>query len=446
MLSSLLQLSVTLGTDSSSSGSGNDSSSGSSSGPFLPPADGGESYFGISRHVWAWAIGTGFSLTALLLSLVLIHQTHLHNRYPTLRRCVLLVLWMIPVYAVFAWLGLVLKDQSAYWDVLRQCYESVAIYAFFQFLTAYLGGPQHMAAVLESKGDRMPHLFPLCFLPQWRMHQEFYKYSRLLVVQYIPVQFICAILIFITSLTGLYHDGLFSFTDAYIYLSFTINCSQVLALYGLVELYHALRKDLVATRPFLKFLCIKGVVFFTFWQSVFLGGLVATNVITPTITYTTSQETYGIDDFVICIEMLGFVVLHWFAYPPREFSVYAPPPNSLSVSRPQGASTCVEADGMDAITYALSEQTVKQTPIDVMELQKAKTGLGGVQLQRVITAALFFTAGEEDSTAAAGGSEVRDARVSSADEADGCCHSGDDAVAASAPSATAACGGGARPV
>ena len=144
----------------------------------------GSTYFGVARHVWAWGIGTGFALAALIISLVLVERTVRHNPHPIIRRWVLLVLLMVPVYAVFAWLGLVLKNQSAYWDLVRQCYESVAIYAFFEFLTSYLGGRQHMAGVLDRKAPQK-HLFPFCWLPVWSMHRRFYLNTRFCVVQYV---------------------------------------------------------------------------------------------------------------------------------------------------------------------------------------------------------------------------------------------------------------------
>ena len=74
-----------------------------------------DSYYGIDRHIWAWGIGTAFALGALLISTALIIETWRHNRYPPLRRNLILVLLMVPVYSVFAWLGLILKNQSQYW-------------------------------------------------------------------------------------------------------------------------------------------------------------------------------------------------------------------------------------------------------------------------------------------------------------------------------------------
>ena len=50
------------------------------------------------------------------------------------------------------------------------------------------------------------------------------------------------------------------------YVSLIQNLSIFIAFTGLLKFYHAVDKDLEWCRPFAKFLCIKGVVFMTFWQ------------------------------------------------------------------------------------------------------------------------------------------------------------------------------------
>ena len=353
----------------------------------------GAVYFGISRHVWAWGIGTAFALAALIISAILLIQTWLHNSVPLIRRWVMLVLLMVPVYAVFAWLGLVLKNQSPYWDLVYDCYESVAMsaqctllpysvshtashdcsitltcpvvlvvlpvccrWAFFEFLTSYLGGRQHTAGILQQKPD-MKHLFPFCWLPSWSMHRTFYTYNRILVLQYIPVQIITSIMIFVTSLTGNYHDGHWAVNDFYPWLALVVNVSQIFALYALIEFYQALKPELKPMKPLYKFLCIKGVVFFTFWQFEVLSGLVYAGVIGPTVTYTTSQEEYGLNDFIVCIEMFFFALAHWYAFPPREFDdSFTMPVQSMALSREEGQKTELASDQMDERTYQLREK------------------------------------------------------------------------------------------
>ena len=260
-----------------------------------------------------------------------------------------------------------------YRDLLRGVYEAVAIWAFYEFLVIYLGGRQHMSAILETK-PRGKHVMPLCCLPGWNTHINFYRYTRFCVIQYIPTQVIVSIVIFVCSLTGDYHDGHFAADDAYIYTAFVVNCSQIIALYGLIEFYQQLKDDLKPTRPFYKFLCIKLVVFFTFWQSVFLSMLVAVDVITPTVTYTTNQESYGIDDFVVCIEMFFFAIAHWMAFPPREFERYSPPASVQAVTQEQGARTGIDMDWMDIQMYTNSDAVRAK---GVLEVGGGKTAAEG---------------------------------------------------------------------
>ena len=50
------------------------------------------------------------------------------------------------------------------------------------------------------------------------------------------------------------------------YVTLIQNLSIFVAFTGLLKFYHAVDRDLEWCRPFAKFLCIKGVVFMTFWQ------------------------------------------------------------------------------------------------------------------------------------------------------------------------------------
>lgn len=78
------------------------------------------------------------------------------------------ILWMVPIYAVNAWIGLEFPEQSIYVDSLRECYEAYVIYNFMKYLLNYLNEDQDLEATLEDK-PQVYHIFPLCCLTPWPM-------------------------------------------------------------------------------------------------------------------------------------------------------------------------------------------------------------------------------------------------------------------------------------
>ena len=69
--------------------------------------------------------------------------------------------------------------------------------------------------------------------------------------------------------------------------------------------------DLAATKPILKFVCVKGVVFFTFVQQIAIG----------MYNYWASApfSTNAMNSSVMCVEMLIFAVSHAFAFPASQY-------------------------------------------------------------------------------------------------------------------------------
>lgn len=65
----------------------------------------------------------------------------------------------------------------------------------------------------------------------------------------------------------LYQEGSYSYKAGYLYLSIINNVSVWLSLYCLILFYVATEERLKPFDPFYKFLTVKAVLFFSFYQS-----------------------------------------------------------------------------------------------------------------------------------------------------------------------------------
>lgn len=74
-----------------------------------------------------------------------------YNSNPDLKRYVIRILMLVPIYSLESWFGLRFNDASLYLDVLREVYEALVIYSFYQFLVFYLGGEDYLGVVLTRK-------------------------------------------------------------------------------------------------------------------------------------------------------------------------------------------------------------------------------------------------------------------------------------------------------
>lgn len=88
-------------------------------------------------------------------------------------------------------------------------------------------------------------------------------------------------------------------------------------MYCLVLFYRALREELSPIKPVGKFLCVKMVVFVSFWQAVFIALLVKAGIISEEHTWdwkSVEAVATGLQDFVICVEMFLAAIAHHFSF------------------------------------------------------------------------------------------------------------------------------------
>lgn len=224
---------------------------------------------------------------------------------------------MVPIYSLDSWIALKYPNIAIYVDTCRECYEAYVIYNFMVFLSSYLTNRYpNLVLIIEAK-DQQKHLPPLCCCPPWAMGEVLLFRCKLGVLQYTVVRPFTTIIALICELVGVYDEGNFSFKNAWTYLVFFNNLSQLFAMYCLVLFYKVLRDELNPIRPVGKFLCVKMVVFVSFWQAVLIAILVKVGVISEKHTWewqSVEAVATGLQDFIICVEMFFAAIAHHYSF------------------------------------------------------------------------------------------------------------------------------------
>lgn len=276
----------------------------------------------------AFYSAAGFVVITLVFSFREI-LSHLYNWYaPEVQKFVVRILFMVPLYSVQSWLSLRFHGPArVYIDTVRDLYEAYVIQSFVYYLIELLGGEDRMAALLSRKdshyGDHGKFLRAIFRMERWRMGRDFLLKVKHGVLQYVVVKTLLTLITtFVFLPSGIYGEGKFSWGSAYIYTTFILNVSVMYAMYCLVVLFHAVQSDLrspINWHPLGKFLCVKGVVFFTFWQSVGISFLRSHGLIADVGTWSEDDIANGIIAYLVTVEMVFFSIAHMFTFTWKEY-------------------------------------------------------------------------------------------------------------------------------
>ncbi|KAF9223062.1 DUF300-domain-containing protein [Gyrodon lividus] len=242
-------------------------------------------------------------------------------RKPLLQRMVVRIMVMVPIYAVASLISLFSLEAAFFIDAIRDIYEAFVIYCFFVLLLDYLGGERSLLILLHGRPP-IPAIFPVSL---WRSDIDAsdpytFLFLKRGILQYVQVKPLLAFASLIMKATGTYHEGDFRARSGYLYVSIVYNVSICLALWCLAAFWMCVHEDLKPFRPVPKFLCVKGILFFSFWQSIGISFLVAVGAITRLGPYTDSEHiSVGLTDTLICIEMPFFAAAHMYAFSYRDF-------------------------------------------------------------------------------------------------------------------------------
>jgi len=135
------------------------------------------------------------------------------------------------------------------------------------------------------------------------------------ILQYTWVKPLLAVATIAMKATGTFQEGYIGLKSGYLWSGIIYNTSITITLYALALFWVCMTHDLQPFRPMPKFLCIKGIIFASYWQGFFLSILVWLGIIRDyNSDYSADNLAAAIQDALICFEMPIFALAHWYAF------------------------------------------------------------------------------------------------------------------------------------
>ncbi|RYR11373.1 hypothetical protein Ahy_B04g068920 isoform I [Arachis hypogaea] len=177
-----------------------------------------------SPPAWATIIAAAFLLLTLTLSMYLLFEHLSAYKNPEEQKFLIGVILMVPCYSIESFVSLVNPSISVDCEILRDCYESFAMYCFGRYLVACLGGEERTIEFMEREGratfktpllhtsdkGTVKHPFPMnYFFKPWILGRKFYQIVKFGIVQYMIIKSLTAITAVILEAFGIYCEGEF---------------------------------------------------------------------------------------------------------------------------------------------------------------------------------------------------------------------------------------------
>uniref|UniRef100_A0A0G4GFV6 Transmembrane protein 184C n=1 Tax=Chromera velia CCMP2878 TaxID=1169474 RepID=A0A0G4GFV6_9ALVE len=210
---------------------------------------------------------------------------------------------------------MLLPSSRTAFDFVREAYQAFALYSFLNLMINYLGGERRLFLNLETRG-KVPHLPPLkwCLRP-FTPSPKVFGWIRLATLQFAFVMPITAITAVILKFENMFIEEDMRPESPYFVLWAMNNISMIVSMYALVQFYVMTEELLQPFRPLAKFLCIKFVVFFGFWQQIFLFLLLRLGLIPAVDGFSAPIVTTKIHESLLCVEMVLAAIFHTRAFP-----------------------------------------------------------------------------------------------------------------------------------
>ncbi|PPQ71311.1 hypothetical protein CVT24_012037 [Panaeolus cyanescens] len=292
-------------------------------------------------HRIGWAIAGGTAILTIIISSFTILGHCRNYTKPAQQRQILRILYMPPIYAIISFFSYRFFRDYTYYSFIQIAYEAITLSAFLLLIIEYVAetASGHSAEKAIERKDKMPLPIPFCCW-RYRPTKAYFMYTvkvgkpisvfiapsfifrypnQWSVLQYVIIRPAASIAgIICEKYEVLCHSDGYTWRHAAVYIEVVNFISISIALYGLLVFYGLMHHELVGRRPMAKFLSIKLIVMFTFYQ-LFVFGWLEGRVIHATQYWTTANIANGLNALAICIEMVLFSILMWWAYTWHEY-------------------------------------------------------------------------------------------------------------------------------
>ncbi|WWC68309.1 uncharacterized protein I206_102233 [Kwoniella pini CBS 10737] len=266
-------------------------------------------------HRIGWAVAGGCAALTTLITLFNVTMHAIRYQYPPAQKQVMRVLLMPAVYSIVSFFSYRYYREYEYYVLAETAYEAITLSAFLMLLMELVSMNTTDQQIKTALAEKDKKKFP-CF-NFWRFRASkpyFWHALSFSVMQYVVLR----PLISIISIICLYYDvlcpGEYSVHFAEVYLEAVDFVSISIALYGLIVFYVLCKDELKGRKPLNKFLAIKLIVFFTFYQSFVFSVLQNYGVIHGTILWTATNVSDGLSALCTCVEMVFFSIYMGWAY------------------------------------------------------------------------------------------------------------------------------------
>lgn len=305
-----------------------------------------------------------FGFISVLIAFYLIFRHATHYLVPSQQKHIIRILLMIPVYSAVSFLSFLYYRHAVYYQVLRDCYEAFAISSFFALMCEYVAPGLHEQKKFFRTLTPVNWFWGVFFMQKctggehrgpFRKPRSGLTWFNVIwagIFQYCLIRVLFTIVSVVSEVFDRYCEHSLNPAFAHIWVVCFEGASVTVAMFCLVQFYIQLKQELSAHRPAMKIICIKLVIFFSFWQTMVISFAASSSgPLQPTAKLSYPDIYVGIPSVLLCIEMAFFAILHIFAFDWKPYSL------KHGAAGYTSSSNAVESGA--AATIPLSSRTYK---------------------------------------------------------------------------------------